>query len=153
MRPGRLENDTNLFLVVFIGVTTPRLSSITRKPRTFLGVLAHRSLGAPGETRTPDPLLKRQVLCQLSYGRKNLCSKISNPLLIRPKGKTHCGGPVSMGTAGSLWSGKAGLPNSSYGRVHNNFKKQKYPLANIPNKPTAHPKRWGRLRRQLRAQK
>jgi hypothetical protein len=41
-----------------------------------------------------------------------------NPLLIRPKDKVHYGGPVSMGTGGSLWSGKAGalakLPARAY---------------------------------------
>ena len=35
-----------------------------------VGELQCRTSGAPGVTRTPDPLLRRQLLCPLSYGGK-----------------------------------------------------------------------------------
>jgi hypothetical protein len=52
---------------------TPRLSSacsnqLSYEPKRFLGghgILAE--IGGAGEIRTRDPLLAKQVLCQLSY--------------------------------------------------------------------------------------
>jgi hypothetical protein len=61
--------------------STPRLSSacsnqLSYEPKRFLGghgILA--KIGGAGEIRTRDPLLAKQVLCQLSYdpirGREN----------------------------------------------------------------------------------
>jgi hypothetical protein len=60
---------------------TPRLSSacsnqLSYEPRWFPGRAGIRAkIGGAGEIRTRDPLLAKQVLCQLSYdpicGREN----------------------------------------------------------------------------------
>jgi hypothetical protein len=60
---------------------TPRLSSacsnqLSYEPRgSWAGMGASAEIGGAGEIRTRDPLLAKQVLCQLSYdpirGREN----------------------------------------------------------------------------------
>jgi hypothetical protein len=64
-----------------------------------------RSLGAPGRTRTCDPLLRRQPLCPLSYRRSLTCGNVlrpgCRPQLITPQEPLPARRGASMPSGGS----------------------------------------------------